>query len=88
MPNHKSAEKRDRQNKKRKLRNTVARASARTAVKKARTAIDAGQKEEGFAALKEAMKTLQTAASKGVIHKNNAARRISRLAQKLATAGK
>lgn len=83
MPNHKSAEKRVRQSEKKQERNTAVRSAARTAVKKARVAISAGKKEEAKAAYTDAMKTLSSAASKGVIHKNNASRRISRLALQL-----
>lgn len=79
MPNHKSAKKRERQNVKRNQRNTDIRSSARTSVKKTREAIDAGNKEEAVAGLKEVTKKLDTAASKGVIHRNNAANRISKL---------
>lgn len=82
MPNTKSAEKRVRQSEKRYVRNRVYRSSARTAVKKARALIDAGNAEANEAVLK-AVKALDVAAQKGVIHANNAARRKSRLMQAL-----
>ncbi len=82
MPNTKSAEKRARQSEKRYTRNRVYRSSARTAVKKARTLINTGNPEATEAVLK-AVKALDVAAQKGVIHANNAARRKSRLMQAL-----
>ena len=78
MANIKSQIKRNRQNDKRRLRNRVFRGTARIAVKNARTAIDEGV-PESKAALASAISELDKAAEKGVIHKNNAARRKSRL---------
>ncbi|HTX91670.1 MAG TPA: 30S ribosomal protein S20 [Anaerolineales bacterium] len=78
MANIKSQIKRNRQNDKRRLRNRVYRGTARIAVKSARTNIDAGA-PESQAELKKAISALDKAAEKGVIHKNNAARRKSRL---------
>lgn len=78
MANIKSAEKRNRQNEKRRLQNRTWIGGSRTAVKKARTLIEAGD-PEAAAAVAEANRILDKAASKGVIHKNNAARRKSRL---------
>ena len=78
MANIKSQIKRNRQNNKRRLRNRVDRGAARSAVKEARSAIDAGV-PESKAALLQAIRLLDKAAEKGVIHKNNAARRKSRL---------
>ncbi len=79
MANTKSAIKRIRQNQRRWLRNRLVRSSARTAVKKARLAIESGQMEETHKALQEAYSALDKAAVKGIIHKNNAARRKARL---------
>lgn len=79
MANHRSAIKRIRSAEKRRQRNRIVRGSARTSVKKARLAITAGKPLESETALKEAISTLDKAAEKGVIHKNNAARRKSRL---------
>ena len=78
MANMKSAIKANRQNEKRAIRNRIYRGGARTAVKRARLAIsaDAGSAQEN---VQEAIRVLDRAASKGVIHKNNAARRKSRL---------
>jgi small subunit ribosomal protein S20 len=78
VANIKSQIKRNRQNDKRRLRNRVYRGTARIAVKNARTAIDEGV-PESKAALASAISELDKAAEKGVIHKNNAARRKSRL---------
>ena len=78
MANIKSQIKRNRQNDKRRLRNRVYRGEARIAVKNARATIEEGV-PESKAALLQAISTLDKAAEKGVIHKNNAARRKSRL---------
>jgi len=83
LANIKSAIKRNKQNEKRRERNRVFRGKARTSVKKARQAIEANNKEEARAKVLEAVKALDKAASKGVIHKNNAARRKSRLMKRL-----
>ena len=85
MANIKSAIKRNKQNEKKRVLNRVYRGTARTFVAKARTAIDKKDVEAAKAATLEAMSALDKAAQKGVIHKNNAARRKSRLAKKLAT---
>lgn len=82
MANIKSAEKRNRQAIKRTARNRVVRGSARTAVKKARVAIESGD-PNALQAVLAAEKALDRAASKGVIHPNNASRRKSRLFQAL-----
>lgn len=84
MANIQSAIKRNRQNEKRRLRNRIVRGKARTQVKKAKEAIQTGDREAAIANVKEAVKSLDRAASKGVIHKNNAARRKSRLFKQLA----
>ena len=80
MANTRSAEKRNRQAVKRRARNVQVRTGLKTAVKKAREAV-----AQGGAAAKDivqsAVRTLDRAASKGIIHKNAAARRISRLAK-------
>lgn len=85
MANKPSAIKRIRQNEKRRQHNRLFRGKARTEVKKARLAIESGSAEEARAATLEAIKALDKAASKGIIHKNNAARRKSRLMKHLAT---
>lgn len=86
MANIKSAIKRNKQNEKRRLRNRVYRGRARTYVYKARNVMDNnGSKEALDASIIEAVKALDVAAQKGVIHKNNAARRKSRLMKRLAS---
>lgn len=85
MANIKSAIKRNKQNEKRRVRNRVYRGKARTFVAKARTAIGEKDAEKAQAATLEAISALDKAAQKGVIHKNNAARRKSRLMKHLAT---
>ena len=84
MANIKSQIKRNRQNEKRRIQNRIFRGRARTFVAKARTALAAGAGEETQAAVLKAVSELDRAASKGVIHKNNAARRKSRLMKRLA----
>ncbi|HEY0003408.1 MAG TPA: 30S ribosomal protein S20 [Pyrinomonadaceae bacterium] len=79
MPNHKSAEKRVRQNEKRKQVNRSNRSRLRTAVKKLRTALDEGNGEQVSALLPETISTIDKAIQKGVLHRNAAARYKSRL---------
>ena len=85
MANLRSAIKRIRQNKKRRLRNRVFRGQARTYIRDAR----ASMLEEDLDAAREstlkAISALDKAAQKGVIHKNNASRRKSRLLKRLGT---
>ncbi len=88
MANIKSQIKRNRQNEKRRVRNRVFRGRARTYVAKARTAIDDGSMDDAKAAVMTAVSELDRAAEKGVIHKNNAARRKSRLMKRLAALAK
>jgi small subunit ribosomal protein S20 len=84
LANIQSQIKRNRQNEKRRLRNRNVRGAARTAVNIARKAFTEGNPETREAVLK-AISELDKAAEKGVIHKNNAARRKGRLMKKLAT---
>jgi small subunit ribosomal protein S20 len=81
MPNNPSAEKRMRQEQKRRMHNRIVKSIAKTAVNRARQAIDAG--EDAEAAVRAAVSELDRAAKKGVIHRNNAARRKSRLMKRL-----
>jgi small subunit ribosomal protein S20 len=85
LANIKSQIKRNRQNEKRRIRNRVFRGRARTFVAKARTAVQTENPETAKAAVAEAISALDRAVSKGIIHKNNAARRKSRLMKRLAT---
>lgn len=84
MANLKSAIKRNRQNEKRRQHNRIYRGGARTAVRKADVALQSGDLEAARAATAEAASALDTAAIKGVIHKNNASRRKGNLMAKLA----
>ena len=85
MANIKSQIKRNRTNEKARLRNKAVRAEVKTRVKTAITAVESGA-DDAVAAQREAMKKIDKAAAKGVIHKNAAARRKSRLAKRLARA--
>jgi small subunit ribosomal protein S20 len=81
LANTKSAEKRNRQALKRRARNTTVRTTVKGALKKAREAIATKDTAKTGDAVKAAARTLSKAASKGVIHKRNASRRISRMAK-------
>ena len=83
MANIKSAIKRNRQNEKRRVRNAAVRSTVRTSVKSARAAIEGGQADQARAALLNTIQTLDKAVTKGVIHKNTAARKKSRLTRQL-----
>lgn len=78
-----SAIKKAKQADKRNLLNKSVRSNIKTIERKVESVITSGNKEEAGKALIEASKVLQKAASKGVIHKNNAARQISRLTRKV-----
>jgi len=84
MPNNAAAEKRMRQERKRRLHNRMVKSIVKTEITKARQAIDtgSGSAEE---AVRAAVSELDRAAKKGVIHRNNAARRKSRLMKQLNT---
>jgi small subunit ribosomal protein S20 len=82
LANNKAAEKRIRVNEQKRLRNRPFRSAARTFVKKAELAIRAGDAEAAAVAVGNAISMLDRVASKGVIHRNNAARRKSRLMAK------
>lgn len=84
MANTKSAKKDLRRIAKRRVRNTQTRSSLKTYVKKARTAIATGEGATSVEALRLAVKALDKAAQRGIIHKNQAARRKSRIAKQLA----
>ena len=88
MANIKSQIKRNKQNEKKRVHNRVFRGRARTFVQKARLALDGGDQAVSAAAVLTAVKELDKAAEHGVIHRNNAARRKSRLMKKLAQSAK
>jgi len=83
MANHKSAKKRVLQTEVRTERNRARKAKVKTLVKKVDTAIAAKDKKQAGEALNNASRELQRAASKGTLHKNTVARRISRLTKKV-----
>ena len=82
MANTKSAMKRIRQNERRRLRNRALRTKIRGAIKTARAIEGAGR----AAAVRDAIRVLDKAVTKGVIHRNTAARKKSALARRLVTA--
>jgi small subunit ribosomal protein S20 len=87
MPNIKSAKKRMRIEEKRRLRNNAVKSTVRTYVTKARNAISHAPAEETTeVTIREAISNLDKAVSKGVLHRNNAARRKSRLMSRLHAA--
>ena len=85
MANIKSQIKRNRSNEKRRLRNQGVRSELKTRTKTATSAIEPGA-DEAPEAVRMAQKRINKAASKGRIHKNQAARRTSRLMKKAGTA--
>jgi small subunit ribosomal protein S20 len=84
VANIKSQIKRNLQNEKARLRNKAVRSELKTRVKVAVTSAEAGA-EETPEALRLAIKRIDKAAAKGVIHKNAAARKKSRLSKRIAT---
>ncbi len=83
MANTQSAIKRIRSSERRRRINQVHRSRARTFVKKTRSLIQKGSFDEAEVTVQQAMSALDRAAQKGVIHKNNAARRKARLMKQL-----
>ena len=83
MPHHKSAEKRLRQTEKRTEINRARLSRVRTFVKKVETAIETGDKAAAQSALQLAQPELHRATTKGVLHKNTVARKLSRLATRI-----
>ena len=81
MANIKSAKKRVLVTKRNYERNKSIKSSVKTAIKKVEAAVAAGDKEAAQAALLAATATIDKAATKGVYHKNNASRKVSRLAK-------
>ncbi len=82
---HKSAIKRNRQNAKRRERNRVVRSRVKSDVRKVREAVASGDKPASEQELRAAIKEISKAASKGILHRNNASRRISRLSKRVAS---
>ncbi len=81
MANIKSAKKRIKVIERRTLRNKMIKSKMKTVIKKFESALASGDKEAAAQALAKAVSEISKAASKGVIHKNTASRKISRLAQ-------
>ena len=84
MANIKSQLKRIKTNEKARLRNKAVKSSLKTSVRKFREAADAGERETALQALQTASRQLDKAASKGVIHANQAANRKSAMAKRAA----
>ena len=84
MANTRSAIKRMKQSEQRRQRNRAARSTIRSSVKAARTAL-AGKSSDSRATIQEAIRTLDRAVTRGVMHRNTAARKKSALARKLNT---
>ena len=85
MANHKSAEKRARQNEKRRVRNKAVKTRIKHITKEVRLASGEASKEEALEKLKVAQSIVDKALKKGVIHKKTAARKISRLSKLVNT---
>ncbi|PSL00963.1 SSU ribosomal protein S20P [Murinocardiopsis flavida] len=88
MANIKSQKKRNRQNEKARLRNRSVKSSLKTAIRKFREAAEAGDTEKAAVLQQAAARQLDKAASKGVIHKNQAANRKSAIAKRAEAVGK
>lgn len=83
MARHKSAEKRSRQNEKRRVRNTSVKSNIKTHVKSILSATETKDKKGSETALAAAIPAIAKAASKGVFHKKTASRKISKLTKKV-----
>ena len=84
MANIKSAKKRILTSQKKAAANKAVKTSVKTAIKKVHAAVESGDKAAAQAAVKAAEATIDKAASKGVLHKNNASRKVSKLASSVA----
>ena len=87
MANSKSQIKRIRTNEKRRQRNLAVKSELKTLVRRTREAVEAGDKEAAIEALRIASRKLDKAVSKGVIHRNQAANRKSKLARRVQSLG-
>ena len=81
MANHPSALKRARQNKSKRLRNMVYKSQVKKSLKEVRASLEDKSLEKAQENLRKAVSILQKASSRGVIHKKNASRKISRLSR-------
>ena len=85
MANIKSQIKRNRQNETRRLRNKAVKSEFKTFVRKFHEAADAGQRDDALTLARAAARKLDKAASKGVIHKNQAANKKAALFRRAAS---
>lgn len=83
MANHKSAVKRAKQSEKRRLRNRMRKTRMKTAIRSLEQAIQSQSPEQAKEKLQEAISIIDKTAAKGVIHRNKASRKISRLTRKV-----
>jgi small subunit ribosomal protein S20 len=87
LAHHKSAIKRIKQNARRNARNRHVTSTLKTYIKRVRQAVEAKDKEAATAALKAAIPIIDSSASKGVIHRSNASRNVSRLSRLVNSLG-
>lgn len=85
MATHKSAIKRNRQNARKQLINQMRRTRVKSLTKEVLTAVEAGDRDAARSALGKAVPVIQRAASRGTLHRNTAARKISRLSKRVNT---
>ncbi len=85
MANIKSQIKRIRTNERRRQRNKAVKSSLKTAIRSARAAVEAGDRETAVARVQTASRQLDKAVSKGVIHRNQAANKKSALSKQVAS---
>ncbi len=84
MANIKSAKKRILVSNKRAARNKSIRSEVKTCIKKLQAAVESGDKAAAEAVLKDTISTIDKACTKGIYHKNNASRKVSRLSKAVA----
>lgn len=87
MATHKSAEKRHRQNLQRQARNRAGRSHLRKVIKQVRQAVASGAAPDAKSQLKVAERVLDKAVAKGILHRNAAARHVSRLSRQVDSLG-
>ena len=83
MATHKSAEKRSRQTEKRQERNVAIKSKVRTNIKSVLSAVEGKDQTGAASSLGKAIPEIAKAAAKGILHKRNASRKISRLTKKV-----
>jgi len=84
LANHKSAEKRARQNLRARSRNQIQKTRVKNATKQVLQAVEGGSADAAQEALKKAMRTINQAASSGTYHSKTASRKIARLSRRVA----